>query len=339
MNRHDCFFPSLTRITDFEQNTFQVNSLEREHWETGDYVQAAVTGERGQSYILELNTGRMIETMPGDKIIGAFGKRNATLVGVGTWEAIGNDLCIDALTSAGLFGKATSVSPLMPKFMSLKYLGHVTRNGSKLNMRDFVEPVQERKLETPIVLLVGTSMSAGKTTTGRVIIHELKRNGYSVVGAKLTGAGRYRDVLSFGDAGADHIFDFVDAGLPSTVCEPDEYRVRLRQLLSRIAAIDTDVLVAEAGASPLEPYNGATAIEEIRDNVRCTILCASDPYAVAGVQAAFEFQPDLVTGPAANTEAAISLVEKLTGVRALNLMEPSSTPALAELLKKKLSGR
>ncbi len=339
MNAHNCFFPSLTRITDLEQKPFQVGLLAREHWETGDYVQAEVTGERGQSYVLELNTGRMMETMPGDKIIGALGKRAATLVGVGTWEAIGNDLSIDALTSAGLFGKATSVSPLMPKFMSLKYLGHVTRNGSKLNMRDFVKPALERKLKTPVVLLVGTSMSAGKTTTGRVVIHELKRSGYAVVGVKLTGAGRYRDVLSFSDAGADHIFDFVDAGLPSTVCEPDEYRSRLRQLLSRIAAIDVDVLVAEAGASPLEPYNGATAIEEIHDNVRCTILCASDPYAVAGVQAAFEFQPDLVTGPAANTDAAVSLVEKLTGVRALNLMVPSSTPALAELLNKKLSGR
>ncbi|MDH3693989.1 MAG: NAD-dependent epimerase/dehydratase family protein [Gammaproteobacteria bacterium] len=337
MNQHNCFFPSLTRIADLEHKPFEIESLAREHWETGDYVQAEVTGVRGQSYVLELNTGRMMEAMPGDKVIGAFGMRAATLVGVGTWEAIENDNCMEALTSAGLFGKSTSVSPLMPKFMSLKYLGHVTRAKTKLNMRDFVQPVQERKLETPVVLLVGTSMSAGKTTTGRVVIHELKRCGYSVVGAKLTGAGRYRDVLSFGDAGADHIFDFVDAGLPSTVCEPDEYHVRLRNLLSRIAAIDVDVLVAEAGASPLEPYNGATAIEEIRDNVRCTILCASDPYAVAGVQAAFDFQPDLVSGPAANTDAAVSLVEKLTGVRALNLMEPSSTPALAELLKEKLS--
>jgi hypothetical protein len=35
-----------------------------------------------------------------------------------------------------------------------------------------------------------------------------------------------------------------------------EYRKILRLLLSRIAAADADVLVAEVGASPLEPYNG-----------------------------------------------------------------------------------
>ena len=34
-----------------------------------------------------------------------------------------------------------------------------------------------------------------------------------VIGTKLTGAGRYRDILAMRDAGADYIFDFVDAGL------------------------------------------------------------------------------------------------------------------------------
>ena len=45
-----------------------------------------------------------------------------------------------------------------------------------------------------------------------------------VIGTKLTGAGRYRDILAMQDAGADYIFDFVDAGLPSTVVSEREYR-------------------------------------------------------------------------------------------------------------------
>jgi hypothetical protein len=44
---------------------------------------------------------------------------------------------------------------------------------------------------------------------------------------------------------------------------------------------NTDVLVAEVGASPLEPYNGATAIREIGANVCFTVLSASDPYAAS----------------------------------------------------------
>jgi len=95
-------------------------------------------------------------------------------------------------------------------------------------------------------------------------------------------------------------------------------------------------VVAEAGASPLEPYNGAIAKEMIRDNVKFKLLCAQDPYAVVGVQHAFQRSPDLVAGGAANTEAAIALVHKLSGLPALNLMDPSSHGELADMLRKAL---
>ncbi|MDH3692272.1 MAG: NAD-dependent epimerase/dehydratase family protein [Gammaproteobacteria bacterium] len=330
------FFTSLTRITDLQTGPFDVEPLPRSQWDTGDYVAAEVIGTPSSLYRAELDSGRLVDVVPGDNLIGAFGTRAATLEGVGDWKHIESDLQMEALTAAGLFGKATSTSPLLPRLMSLIYKGHVIRNGQKLCMKNFVGAVKEQNFDTPIVLLVGTSMSAGKTTTGRLIIHELKKAGLSVVGAKLTGAGRYRDILSFADAGADHIFDFVDVGLPSTVCSEEEYRTALLQLLSRIARLNADVMVTECGASPLEPYNGQVAINEIRSNVRCTVLCASDPYAVAGVQVAFAIDPDLVAGPAANTDAAISLVKKLTGVTAMNLMKTDALPGLNTFLKEKL---
>ncbi|MDQ3864229.1 MAG: hypothetical protein M3317_12185, partial [Actinomycetota bacterium] len=112
-----------------------------------------------------------------------------------------------------------------------------------------------------------------------------------------------------------------------------EYRNVLRQLLRRIAAADADALVAEVGASPLEPYNGAAAIEEIRPNVRCTVLSASDPYAVTGVMTAFGIRPDLVTGLATSTTAGIELIEKLSGIRALNVLDQNSLPQLRAILK------
>ena len=58
----------------------------------------------------------------------------------------------------------------------------------------------------------------------------------SVVGVKFTGAGRRRDTLAMRDAGAEKIFDFVDVGLPSTVCPPEEYRELLGSLLGLIQA-------------------------------------------------------------------------------------------------------
>jgi hypothetical protein len=330
------FLPSLTRISDLDSRPFTVQPLPREAWELGDYVAARVIGRPHTQYRLELACGRMIDVMAGDHLIGAFGTRAATLGGVGDWTAIGEDLEMEALTCAGLFGKATSTPAMQPGFMELVYTGHVVREGRKLRMRDFVDPVPPRPLEIPVILLVGTSMSAGKTTTGRVIIHLLKQAGCRVVGAKLTGAGRYRDVLTFSDAGADHILDFVDAGLPSTVVGEEVFRTALTGLLHRIAHLEADVLVAEAGASPLEPYNGAIAIEALRERVCCSVLSASDPYAVLGVRTAFRLQPDLVTGPATNTDAAIDLVYKLTGLKALNLMDPASLGPLRAVLRQAL---
>ena len=203
-------------------------------------------------------------------------------------------------------------------------------------MRGCLDERANLPLEAPIVLIVGTSMSSGKTMSGRIIVHLLSQMGLRVVGTKLTGAARYRDMLSFSDAGASAIYDFVDAGLPSSAVEEDTYRKALPYLLSLIAAERPDVVVAEAGASPLEPYNGAVAKEMIRDNVRFKLLCAQDPYAVVGVQQAFQRSPDLVAGGAANTDAAIALVKKLTGLPALNLMDPESHPLLAGMLREAL---
>ena len=119
------------------------------------------------------------------------------------------------------------------------------------------------------------------------MIRQLKQFGLRILGAKLTGAGRYHDILAMADAGADVVFDFVDAGLPSTICPSDEYREAMILLLGRMAELHADVAVVEIGASPLEPYNSDTAIALFEDCVRVTMLSTCDPYAALGVMTAF----------------------------------------------------
>jgi hypothetical protein len=256
---------SLTRISDLASESFDVARINRDRWASGDYVAAEVTGAPHRLYGIELASGRTIRALPGDRVIGAFGNRSATLEGVGSWSDI-QGYEMNAMTSAGLFGAVTSMSQVIPPTLKLTYLGHIVRNGTKVCMSDFAISSTHRTFNVPTILLVGTSMSAGKTTTGRLIVHELAGMGYKVVGAKLTGAGRYRDILSFRDAGADAIFDFVDAGLPSTVEPESVFRDAIRPLLHHIDSLKPDFLVAEAGASPLEPYNGTAAIEELNAN-------------------------------------------------------------------------
>lgn len=324
---------SLARNTDFGTLPFEVRAWPRDDWETGDYVLGQVVSS-SYSTRLELSNGREMSSMVGDTVVGAFGTRAATLEAVGDWRDIGEDLLMDAMTAAGLFGRITSKSNFIGDLARLQYQGHVTRAGTKLNMRDFVRTVSPTvAIACPIVLIIGTSMSSGKTMSGRVIVRMLARRGLRVVGAKLTGAGRYRDVLALKDAGAAAVFDFVDSGLPSTVCPVSVYQESLEALLGMIAAERPDVIVAEAGASPLEPYNGKAAMQRIKPHVRCTVLCASDPYAVVGVTQGFGFQPDLVSGVATSTSAGCRVVEELTGLRALNLQDPTSASDLEQLLQ------
>ncbi len=330
------FLASVTRIADLAAYNFATTALAREHWDTGDYVVARVLDTRGHLSALELPGGRMIEVMEGDLVVGAFGRRAATLEAVGDWRSIDDCGELSALTAAGLFGKITSLSPFQASPMPLQYEGHVLRYDDKVTMRGSLPQIEIVDFNVPVILIVGTSMSSGKTMSGRVIVHLLAQMGLNVVGAKLTGAARYRDMLSFKDAGASAIYDFVDAGLPSSAVDEDLYREVLPYLLSLIARDKPDVVVAEAGASPLEPYNGSIAKEMIRGCVKFKLLCAQDPYAVVGVQQAFQRSPDLVAGGAANTDAAIALVKKLSGLPALNLMDPASRVELGKMLRKAL---
>ncbi|MDH4072090.1 MAG: hypothetical protein OEV41_03170 [Gammaproteobacteria bacterium] len=329
------FLSSLTRISDLATEPYEIVRLAKAHWATGDYVVGEITGPRNRQLQFELTSGRMIQALRGDCVVGALGSRAATLEATGSWMDISGDE-MHAMTSAGLFGKVTSLSTLIPSVTRLDYQGHVVRNGEKVRMADFAIRGDGR-FAVPTVLIVGTSMSSGKTTTGRLVVHELERMGRKAIGAKLTGAGRYRDILSFRDAGAEAVFDFVDAGLPSTVVPEDDFRHAIRPLLNHIHNLGPDFVVVEAGASPLEPYNGAAAIEELGEqNIRCKILCALDPYAVVGVEKAFGLEPDLVTGPATSTSAAIDLVRRLSGVEGLNVMDPESLPVLRDVLKRTL---
>lgn len=329
-------YGSLARISDLPAGDWEPRRRPRQSWRMGEYVLAEVTdASRGRK--IELTTGRLVEPAEGDLVVGALGTRHATLEATGDWRAVGEDGEMHLLTGAGLFGRCTSRSVLLSPLVRLRYRGHAVRDGRALRMSDFVPHAAPRPFTTPVVLVIGTSMSAGKTTAAKILIRQLLETGRRVIGAKITGAGRYRDILTMGDAGADAIFDFVDAGLPSTVCPRETYEPALAGLLSRMAEVEADVAVIEAGASPLEPYNGEAAVAALSRVVRFTVLCASDPYAVVGVIEAFGRRPDLVSGITSNTRAGVELVERLTGVRTANLRDPHTGADVGGMLEAALA--
>ena len=242
---------------------------------------------------------------------------------------------MDLLTAAGLIGRATSVSGMLGAPMRLDYRGHAFRNGVKLGMRDFArKPQKSWGYHVPTILVIGTSMSAGKTTSAKVIVRQLKACG-APCGRCESNRGRPlpRHPRHAGRGGG--------CGLRLCRCrssflgrpDRDQYRERLEDLLGLIVEQEPDVVIAEAGASPLEPYNGDTALEHMRDSVVLTVLCASDPYSVVGVMRGYDMmKPDVVAGVATSTSAGVEVVEKLTKTRALNLLDPNEIPSLRAVL-------
>lgn len=292
---------------------------------------------------MEVTTGRHAKLVRGDLLVGALGIRKATLESVGDWHSIKSDGRMQDLTRAGLFGSETDHSTRILPHPTFLYQGHVIRQGAKVSMKDFV-PQQQQVLSTydcPTVLILGTSMSVGKTCTARVIIQLLKNMGFSnVVGAKLSGAGCFSDILSMHDAGADAVFDFVDAGLPSTVGIPlEQYKESLRILLSMVSLQQPNVVVAEAGASPFESYNDTETLVEMASRAKFVVLCATDAYAVVGMMHLLGIKLDIVTGMATSTSAGVDLVETLTGIPALNLTRDDSVDVLKELLRVALKSK
>ncbi len=328
---------ALTRITNLATTPYSLQPVPRDIWRGGDYVAGVVRRRPHPMFRVEIANGRHLDVLRGHILIGALGMRYATLEATGDWRHIDATGHMHLLTGGGVISHLTSTSPFLPLPISLRYAGHVCIDGRPVNMRDYAPQLTPQPFTRPVVLIIGTSMSAGKTTVARLVIQQLKALGYSVAGAKLTGAGHLKDVLSMRDAGADHIFDFVDVGLPTTVCPEADYRPALAQLLTLVEQTAVEVAVIEMGASPLEPYNGATAIAAIAPNIRYTILCASDPYAVVGLMTAYGRRPDLVSGVTTNTLAGCDLVEKLSGVPALNLLHRKAVKKVGRAIQMALS--
>ena len=326
---------SVTRIAPLKSGAWDVTTVPRTEWHTGDYVLARVNQRPSPNSRVENRHGRRVELMEGETLVGALGTRRATLDKVGGWQDVRENKRMQVITLGGVLGRITSASPFSHPPIELDYIGHVTIEDTVVGMSDFGLPRDPPAEETPVVLVLGTSMSSGKTMSGRVLTRVLADLGYEVAACKLTGAGAYKDVLSLDVSGAACVYDFVDAGLPTTVVEEEIFREAIQSVLHAVDG--ADVMVAEIGASPLEQYNGDVIVNLLESQVVFTILCASDPYAVVGLETAFGRSPDLVTGIATNTSAGIDLVEQLTECRSLNLHEERAKEPLAEMLKEAMS--
>lgn len=253
----------------------------------GDIVLARVA-EIGQHKRLELQTGRRATLYEGDVVGLCYGGRYAPDQFLARTPA---DLGTCQLAAAGgIASRVENAHSAMAEATTLEPLGILTdASGSRLNLGDHAiapaAPLTSHR--APTIAVVGSSMNSGKTTAAAALVRGLRAAGLRVGAAKVTGTGAGGDVWLFTDAGAERVYDFTHAGVPSTFgLDPVQVCTVFRTLTTQLAVDGTDVNVIEV-ADGLHHIETAALLRDpaFHQRVDGVIFAGRDSLsAVAGVQ-------------------------------------------------------
>ena len=213
----------------------------------GDMVVAEVLSV-GKNKTLEVRNGVTMYLFEGDRIVGAFGHRYATDQYEGYVPEGPVEKC-DLLSVGGVCGEVVSRHTAMGEPTKLRVLGMVgDQYGSPINGRGFGLPPQGNGAGggAEVILVIGSSMNAGKTTTVGTLTRALSRAGFSVAAGKVTGTAAGKDGRFFASCGARPALDFTTVGYPSTyMVGLDELLTIYRDLLAHLRAADPDYIILE----------------------------------------------------------------------------------------------
>jgi hypothetical protein len=293
-------------------NTLSIGSLRRAKWafttrhvnprdiarllpasaatEAGDLLLAEVT-QLGQHDGVQLACGRRAQLYLGDRIVVCLGNRYAPDQFEGIAKVENGQDC-ELLAGGGVAGVVRHRHGRMRAATGLRVLGVLgDADGNPVNIASYALALPEPRLfdrpALPVMLVVGSSMNAGKTTACASLIHGLARSGLHVGAVKVTGTGSFGDVQSYADAGAAEVLDFTDAGLASTYrVEPSLLERTARRLIAELEARGCDVAVVEVADGLFQQETAALmASSTFRDALGQVVFAAADAMgAVAGVQ-------------------------------------------------------
>ncbi|PLY03081.1 MAG: DUF1611 domain-containing protein [Desulfuromonas sp.] len=213
--------------------------------QAGDLVLARVDS-LGQHRRLELTTSRRAEMFEGDEIVVAFGNRYAP----DQFEGIVPDKFEPCrlVAAGGVAARVLNWHTRMKRATKITPIGLLTdKKGNRINLRNFRMPQTEGAAERPFVLAVaGTSMNSGKTTACSNLVKGMVRRNLRVAAAKITGTGAGADYRILVDAGADPVYDFVDAGYVSTYRITDEALLDVvKTLCGHLEESGVDIIILE----------------------------------------------------------------------------------------------
>ncbi len=273
---------------------------------------------------LELASGDTVGLRSGDQFVAVAGSRQALrgFVGSPPESARPGDR-LSILSLGGIVGRFTGGLLDLGVPTSVEVVDRLGQHGRPLCMTDNAIPRRgELGSICPVVAVVGTSMSAGKTRAATELVAGAAAAGFRVAAVKLTGVACLRDVLRMRERGAFEAVSFLDSGLPSTV-DALELTSVAKGLLHHLNEMSPDLIVAELGDGILGPYGVDRLLQEPSLNraIRVLVLSASDHVgAWGGVELLrrWGLSTDVITGPVTDSTASSQFLEQTLGVPAVN---------------------
>ena len=299
----------------------------------------AVVETLGQHKQIELVTGRKARLYPGNLVVLAYGNRYAP----DQFEArLPADLgpC-HMVAGGGLAALAVAHHASMEAATTIRPLGLLANaKGEPLNLADYALPVAlepDHTVRPKVYFVCGTSMNSGKTYTAHELVRGFCAQGQRVAAAKVTGTGSGNDPWRLRDCGAHPVYDFTDAGYPSTYLLPQPViEDVMEHLLCQLSALPLDAIVVEI-ADGIGLGETAALLESPRLRRWCdgVLFAAADPLAAqAGVEWLRQRQlPILAASGLMTAEPLVTLeAQGLLDVPVLSAQQLALGQAFAALL-------
>jgi hypothetical protein len=215
---------------------------------------------------------------PGDRLVVVFGNRYAT----DAFEA-----CLDGveqlhmLTDAGMVGTVRCQHHRLGTPTRLKFLGYLADvDGERINLklRQF-HPVPAQELPRNTIVVIGSGMNSGKTTTAAKLTRALVQRGLRVAACKVTGSVSYRDLAELRSTGAQDVRDFSCYGFPSTYLAAKHEVLRLFHTMRADAQrSQPDLMIMEVADGVLQRETrmllGDSSVKRTLLGVLLTATCA-----------------------------------------------------------------
>lgn len=234
------------------------------------------------------------------KIVCTIGNRYATSFGRGF---VPNEPTqkVDMLSRSCVVGYIDVIHETHQSPTKFKILGYILDENKKV-----INTINHKKIvfnsngkrKSKIILVVGTTMNSGKTTTVSKICEMLLLNNRTVSAAKLTGIGCVGDMNAILMSGINNVYTFQHLGYPST------YLLNKNDLYNIFNVIDSNI---ESEYFVIEIADGILQREtklllenpEIKQRIHKLIYCEKTSTGLIGglnILKKYDLYPDYISG-------------------------------------------